>query len=80
MEELDFLFLRYLRDHCSGLLDKTHLGANQIQTSNNPGIIGNFIRMRSYSFRDFLKLLSSGAYKGVLFHRVVKDYMIQTCD
>ena len=55
MKELNLLFFRNLWNHCSCLLDKADLSPNQIQTSNNPSIIGNFSRMRSYSFREFLK-------------------------
>ncbi|WP_279169633.1 peptidylprolyl isomerase [Prevotella denticola] len=43
------------------------------------------IRIRLYNetplHRDnFLKLVRSGAYDGVLFHRVIRDFMVQTGD
>ena len=55
MEELNLLVLRDLRNYCSSLLDKANLSPNQVQMSNNPGIICDFSCMRSYSFREFLK-------------------------
>ena len=55
MEELYFLILRNLRYHCFRLLDKADLGTNQVQMSNNPGIISDFSCVWSYSFRELLK-------------------------
>ena len=55
MEELNFLSSRYLWNYCSSLLDKANLSPNQVQMSNNPGIICDFSCVRSYSFREFLK-------------------------
>ena len=55
MEELNLLVLRDLRNYCSSLLDKANLSTNQVQMSNNPGIICDFSCVRSYSFREFLQ-------------------------
>lgn len=62
------------------MIDSTATGPTvQIKTS-----MGD-ITIRLYddtpSHRDnFLKLANEGAYDGVLFHRVIKDFMIQTGD
>ena len=55
MEELNLLSLRYLRNYCSCFLDKADLSTNQVQMSNNPGIICDFSCMWSYTLRKLLK-------------------------
>ena len=55
MEELNLLSFRDLWHYCSCLLDKANLSPNQVQISNNPGIICDFSCMWSYTLRKLLK-------------------------
>ena len=55
---------------CTHVLINTSLGDIEIALYNN-----------TPKHRDnFLKLVRDGYYNGVLFHRVIKDFMIQTGD
>ena len=57
-------------DHCTKVLLETTFGDIEIALYNE-----------TPNHRDnFIKLVKDGVYDGVLFHRVIKDFMIQTGD
>ena len=66
----DSIMTTSITDGCTRVLINTSLGNIEIALYNN-----------TPKHRDnFLKLVRDGYYNGVLFHRVIKDFMIQTGD
>ncbi len=54
---------------------------HEVELVTDSGTIRLVLYNETPRHRDnFLKQVQSGAYNGVLFHRVIKDFMVQTGD
>lgn len=54
---------------------------SEVELVTDSGVIRLALYNETPKHRDnFLKMVQSGAYNGVLFHRVIKDFMVQTGD
>lgn len=54
---------------------------SEVELVTDSGVIRLALYNETPKHRDnFLKMVQSGAYDGVLFHRVIKDFMVQTGD
>lgn len=54
---------------------------SEVELVTDSGIVRLALYNETPKHRDnFLKMVQSGAYDGVLFHRVIKDFMVQTGD
>ena len=54
---------------------------SEVELVTDSGIVRLALYNETPKHRDnFLKMVQSGAYNGVLFHRVIKDFMVQTGD
>lgn len=52
----------------------------RLRTTQGDIVIELFADMRQKTVQNFISLAESGFYNGVTFHRVIKDFMIQTGD
>lgn len=54
---------------------------SEVELVTDSGVVRLALYNETPKHRDnFLKMVQSGAYNGVLFHRVIKDFMVQTGD
>jgi peptidyl-prolyl cis-trans isomerase, cyclophilin-type len=54
---------------------------SEVELVTDSGVIRLALYNETPKHRDnFLKMVQSGTYNGVLFHRVIKDFMVQTGD
>ncbi|WP_455083381.1 peptidylprolyl isomerase [Prevotella aurantiaca] len=54
---------------------------SEVELVTDSGVVRLALYNETPKHRDnFLKMVQSGAYDGVLFHRVIKDFMVQTGD
>lgn len=54
---------------------------SEVELVTDSGVVRLALYNETPKHRDnFMKMVQSGAYNGVLFHRVIKDFMVQTGD
>ena len=79
MRKIITLFLAFLITNCLQAQNDTIRHEVLLETDSGNIVIALYNETPLH--RDnFLKLVKSGAYNGVLFHRVIKDFMVQTGD
>ena len=81
MKKLLLLLLMATSMMTSHAQEKTSAPLHEVLLETDSGNIRIQLYNETPLHRDnFLKLVRSGAYDGVLFHRVIKDFMVQTGD
>lgn len=81
MKKLLLLLLMATSMMTSHAQERTSAPLHEVLLETDSGNIRIQLYNETPLHRDnFLKLVRSGAYDGVLFHRVIKDFMVQTGD
>ena len=81
MKKLLILLLMATSIMTSHAQERTSAPLHEVLLETDSGNIRIQLYNETPLHRDnFLKLVRSGAYDGVLFHRVIKDFMVQTGD